>query len=241
MSQEEIKKTPISDWGLIILDISMPQLSLINEQFALIIWKPTINRNFHVVPRINNQWEDLDIAISQIKEFLLEFEKDSFGYSRFQKFLKSFMLVKDLKLDPTFSEDKHLSNLVFVYDKAFPEKEPIVYSSVNKAMKALLISHGTLMDYIANQYIFRNNLALSFEPISPEVLAAFSEKPVGDNLARREIIVFNENNELVYEFKSGREMARYFGIDGKVARSAAPPSLSFFLFYYYYYSIVKKR
>jgi hypothetical protein len=162
----------------------------------------------------------LDIAISQIKEFLLEFEKDSFGYSRFQKFLKSFMLVKDLKLDPTFSEDKHLSNLVFVYDKAFPEKEPIVYSSVNKAMKALLISHGTLMDYIANQYIFRNNLALSFEPISPEVLAAFSEKPVGDNLARREIIVFNENNELVYEFKSGREMARYFGIDGKVARSA---------------------
>jgi hypothetical protein len=37
MSQEEIKKTPISDWGLIILDISMPQLSLINEQFALII------------------------------------------------------------------------------------------------------------------------------------------------------------------------------------------------------------
>lgn len=98
--------------------------------------------------------------------------------------------------------------------------EPIVYSSTNKAIKALLISHGTLMDYIANQYIFRNNLALSFEPISSEDLAAFSEKPVGDNLARREIIVFNENNEPVYEFKSGREMARYFAIDGKVARTA---------------------
>ncbi len=37
ISQEEIKKTPTSDWGLIILDISTPQLSLINEQFALIL------------------------------------------------------------------------------------------------------------------------------------------------------------------------------------------------------------
>ncbi len=76
------------------------------------------------------------------------------------------------------------------------------------------------MDYIVNQYIFRNNLALSFEPLSPENFAAFSEKPVGDNQARREIIVFNENNEPVYEFKSGREMARYFGIVGKVASTA---------------------
>lgn len=37
ISQEEIQKTPTSDWGLILLDISTPQLSLINEQFALIL------------------------------------------------------------------------------------------------------------------------------------------------------------------------------------------------------------
>jgi hypothetical protein len=160
----------------------------------------------------------LDTAISLSKEFLLEFEKDSFGYNRFQIFIKSFTIVKELRLDPSFSENKYLSNLV--YDKAGPGPAPIIYSSTNKAIKALLISHGTLMDYIVNQYIFRNNLALSSEPLSPDNLATYSEKPVGDNLARREIIVFNENNEPVYEFKSGREMARYFGIDGKVARAA---------------------
>jgi hypothetical protein len=36
-SLEEIKQTPVSDWALIILDISTPQLSLVNEQFALIL------------------------------------------------------------------------------------------------------------------------------------------------------------------------------------------------------------
>lgn len=105
--------------------------------------------------------------------------------------------------------------------------EPIVYSSVNKAIKALLISHGTLMDYIANQYIFQNNrpsirrsvIIWTYFTTPPpddssgeENLAAFSDKPVGDNQARKEIIVFNEDNEPVYEFKSGIEMARYFGI-----------------------------
>lgn len=35
-------------------------------------------------------------------------------------------------------------------------------------------------------------------------------------------MVYNEDNEVIIEFKSGREMARYFQIDGhpKVARAA---------------------
>ena len=37
---------------------------------------------------------------------------------------------------------------------------------------------------------------------------------------RKQIIVYNKDNEIVMEFKSGREMARHFQIDGKIARTA---------------------
>ena len=37
---------------------------------------------------------------------------------------------------------------------------------------------------------------------------------------RKHIAVYNLDNEIVTEFKSGREMAKYFKIDGKVARAA---------------------
>lgn len=37
---------------------------------------------------------------------------------------------------------------------------------------------------------------------------------------RKHIEVFNQENDLIIEFKSAREMARYFKIDGKVARAA---------------------
>ena len=45
-------------------------------------------------------------------------------------------------------------------------------------------------------------------------------KPALDNQLRKHIIVYNQDNEIVTEFKSGREMAKYFQIDGKVARAA---------------------
>ena len=53
--------------------------------------------------------------------------------------------------------------LVFVYDITIPNKRPIVYSSINRALKGLQISHSTLLDYINNKYIFNLNLVLSFE------------------------------------------------------------------------------
>ena len=46
------------------------------------------------------------------------------------------------------------------------------------------------------------------------------EKPKGDSQIRKHITVYNLDNEIVTEFKSGREMAKYFNIDGKVARAA---------------------
>jgi hypothetical protein len=53
-----------------------------------------------------------------------------------------------------------------------------------------------------------------------ENLPEYSEKPTGDNQLRKHIVVYNEDNEVIIEFKSGREMAIYFQIDGKVARAA---------------------
>ena len=48
----------------------------------------------------------------------------------------------------------------------------------------------------------------------------YKEKPAGDNQVRKHVIVYSQDNEIVAEFKSGREMARFFQIDGKVARAA---------------------
>jgi len=109
---------------------------------------------------------------------------------------------------------------VFVYNKNSPHKNPVIYSSINKALKSLQISHGTLMEHINNKYIYNNNLILSFEVILPDNFIEYSYKSEGDNLLRKNITVFNEYNEPVFEFKSEREMARYFNIDGKVARAA---------------------
>ena len=124
----------------------------------------------------------------------------SFGYIRFMKFLKAFTIAQNLKSDPEYSSDKYISNLVFVYDKSSPEKEPIVYSSINKALKSLSISHGTLMDCVANKFLFQCNLVLSFEYLTAEDIVVYTDKPSGDNQIRKEVTVFNEDNEPVYEF-----------------------------------------
>jgi len=196
----EISKTSASSWGLEILYITSPQLSLVYEQYALIKFNPTINKYFNVVPRINPQWGgNLDEGLKKIKEFLLEFDKNSFGYNRFNVFLKAFEIAKGLKYEVEETDSKHYSFLVFVYDKNSPHKSPVIYSSIAFALKSLQISHGTLMEHINNKYIYNNNLILSFEVILPENFVEYSYKPEGDNLLRKNITVFNECNEPVFE------------------------------------------
>jgi len=60
-SELEISKTPALEWSLDFLYITTPQLSLVYEQYAIIIFKPTINSNFKVIPRVNPQcpWPSL--------------------------------------------------------------------------------------------------------------------------------------------------------------------------------------
>jgi hypothetical protein len=55
------------------------------------------------------------------------------------------------------------------------------------------------MEHINNKYIYNNNLILSFEVILPENFVEYSYKPEGDNLLRKNITVFNECNEPVFE------------------------------------------
>jgi len=219
-SEVEISKTPSSKWILVILELTTPQLSLVLEQYALIKFKPTINKNIKVIPKINSQWSNLSIAIKKIIELLSLFDKNSFGYERFQKFLKVYTIAKDLKYDIEETNNKYYNNLVFVYDKDLPNKEPIVYSSINKVLKSLLISYGTLIEYISNKYIFKGKILFSFEPLCLKDFIFYSYKPTGDNQLRKNVFLFNEENELVFEFKSAREMARHFKIDAKLARTA---------------------
>jgi len=87
-------------------------------------------------------------------------------------------------------------------------------------LKGLQISHSTLLNYVNDKYLFNSNLVLALEPLLVENFSEYSEKPTGDNQLRKHVVVYNKDNEVIIEFKSGREMARHFQIDGKIARAA---------------------
>jgi len=109
---------------------------------------------------------------------------------------------------------------VFIYDITLPNKNPIIYSSINRALKGLQISYSSLLDHINNCYLLKSKYTISFEPISADDLKNFIEKPTGDSQLRKHITVYNKDNEILTVFKSGREMAKYFNIDGKIVRAA---------------------
>ena len=221
----EISNTSALEWSLEFLYITAPQLSLVYEQYAIIKLKPTINRNFKVIPRVNPQWgNNLDNAISVIEKLLSLFDVGSEGYNRLYVFLKTFKTANNLKYEFEDVDNRYYCFLVFVYDINSPDKDPIVYSSINRALKGLQISYSVLLDHIYNNYLYKSNFILSFESLVADDFEAgkYQEKPLaaGDSQLRKHIIVYNQDNEVVTEFKSGREMARYFQIDGKVARAA---------------------
>lgn len=220
-SELEISKTPASEWRLEFLYITAPQLSLVYEQYALIIFKPTINNYFKVTPRVNPQWgTNLDHAISVIEKLLSLFIVGSEGYNRLNILLQTFKIANNLKFEDADLDNRYYSFLVFVYDINLPNQNPIIYSSINRALRGLQLSYSNLFDHIENKYIYKSHFILSFEPIAVENFVNYTEKPASENQLRKHIILYNLDNEIVAEFKSSREMAKYFKIDGKVARAA---------------------
>ena len=105
------------------------------------------------------------------------------------------MIANKLKYDTEYPDNRYYNNLVFMYDIDLFGNNPIIYSSINKTLKSLSISYGTLMDYIINQYIFKDKFVLSFEPLSSEDLTVYYSKPVGDNQLRKHITLLNEEFE----------------------------------------------
>ena len=220
-SEIEISKTSALNWSLEFIYITAPQTSLAYEQHAIINLKPTINSYLKVTPRINPQWGNkFDNAISTIENLLSLYPAGSEGYNRLNIFLRTFKIANNLDYSVEDAENKYHCFLVFVYDIKSPDNQPIVYSSINKALKGLQISYSVLLDYINNKYLYKSSLIISFEFLLAEDFVEYSEKLVGSNQLRKHIIVYNQDNEPVMEFKSGREMAKYFKIDGKVARAA---------------------
>ena len=149
-----------------------------------------------------------------------KFTAGTLGYNRLLVFLKTFKIANGLNYSVEDMDNKYYCFLVFVYDINSPDKDPIVYSSINKALKGLQISYSTLLNYINNKYLYKSSLIISFESLIVDDFTEYQEKSVGDSQIRKHIIVYNDDNEIVAEFKSGREMARYFQIDGKLARTA---------------------
>lgn len=225
LGELEISKTPSSKWGLEFIYITPPQLSLVYEQYAIIMFEPTINSNFKVIPRVNPQWgNNLNNAIFVIEKLLSLFTIGSKGYNRLHVFLQLFKTANNLKFEEQDIDNKYYCFLVFVYNINSPNEEPVIYSSINRALKGLQVSHSTLLSYVKYHYIYKSEYILSFEPVITDDFEKYTEKPIGDNQLRKHIAVYNLDNEIVTEFKSGREMAKYFKIDGKVARAAIADS-----------------
>lgn len=219
-SELEISKTSALNWELEFLYITTPQTSLVYEQYAIIKLKPTINNYSKVTPRVNPQWGKLDSAILLVEKLLSLFSKSSEGYAIFSVWLKILKTANSLDYTPEDFDNKYSCFLVFVYDVNSPNTDTIVYSSINRALKGLQISYSTLLDHINNKYIFNSNHILALEPLLVDNFCDYSEKPKGDNQLRKHIVVYNKENEVVIEFKSGREMANYFQIEGRTARAA---------------------
>ena len=221
LSEIEISNTPAREWNLDILYITPPQLSLIFEQYSIINLNPTINNYLKVVPRVNPLWgNNLENAISVIGKFLSLYPKGSEGHNRFLVFLKAYQIANNLNYEVEYVDSKYYCSLIFAYDKFLSNKNPIVYSSINRALKGLKISYSTLLDYINNKYIYKSNLILSFEPLLEENFSEYFEKTESDNQMRKHVTVFNQEGEPVFEFNSAREMARFFKIAVKLARAA---------------------
>ena len=103
--------------------------------------------------------------ISQALPPLYLFPEGSEGYARFKVFLNTFQIANNLTYEVEYADSTYYCSLVFVYNKNSPNKDPIVYSSINRALKGLKISYSTLLDYINNKYILESNIILSFEPL----------------------------------------------------------------------------
>ena len=99
--------------SLEFLYIATPQLSLVYEQYAIIIFKPTINSNFKVIPRVNPQWgNNLNQAISVIEKLLSLFSIGSEGYNRLNVFLQTFKTANNLKFESEDNDNRYYFFLV---------------------------------------------------------------------------------------------------------------------------------
>lgn len=159
----EISITSASEWSLEFIYITSPQLSLVYEQYAIIMLKPTINSNYKVIPRVNPQWgNNLDHAILVIEILLSLFTTGSEGFERLSIFLQTFKTAKKIKFEQEDLDNKYYCFLIFIYDITNSKKIPIIYSSINKALKGLQISHSSLLDHINNNYIFKSKFIIFF-------------------------------------------------------------------------------
>lgn len=125
-SEMEISQTSALDWSLEFIYITTPNTSLIFEQYAIIRFKPSINSNYKVIPRINPQWGSLDNAILILENLLSLFSKGSEGYNRLTVFLLTFKRANNLSYTSEDLDNKYYCFLVFAYKVNSPSKDPIV-------------------------------------------------------------------------------------------------------------------
>ena len=80
-----------------------------------------------------------------IEKLLSLFTTGSDDYKKLYAFLQTFKTATHLKFEQEDLDNKYFCFLVFVYDIRSPNKKPIIYSSINRTLKALQISNSTVV------------------------------------------------------------------------------------------------
>jgi hypothetical protein len=217
ISEKEIANTKPNHWSVIILSFNLPILTLIEEQFAIFIWQPTINRTRKVLLNFNvDKIQYIKSAINLAMLYRKDFPKGSIQYIQFKKMSAQLKFkLKAIELKPSIVGN--IGMPVFLYN--YNNNELIlIYNSIKAALQGLQISYDILMKHINQNLIFNEDFVISLFPLKKDIIKNYNKKPLIKKGMQTYINLLDSFGNIVHSFDSLRIMAKFFNMELKTLR-----------------------
>lgn len=215
-----------NDWTVMIMTYTAKHLVLVEEQLAICNYLPPLNRNHKI---IFNYWLpgfNLNEAIALAIEYQNLFEVNSISYDRFARLIECFKNVQSLKqVEDADLVTTNIGKPVFVYDHTTTEVVA-VYSSINRALKALNITQEALYTHMNRMfyYIMPDGQKLVFSLIaltSLEIKNYIAEIKPLDQM-EFQVTLTDQQGVIVATYPSLREFCLAHNIDLRKMRRMLP-------------------